>query len=404
MRVRRPLVRRIAIGGAAAIAVVVVAVFFRDASPDYDAIRGCTLPEAVPAVPVEQVAAPVEGVQLTPVADVERATVLLAWPDGSRVLVANRDGFVWLLDPASGVLSQVLDLSERIRLNAEGGIVGGALAPDGAHLYLHHTDVDGTSRILELATGPDGLLPASEREVLSLPHPALVHNGGAMAFGPDGYLYLGFGDGGGRPEDADRVASLEHLDGKLLRIDPRAGDGSGYEVPGDNPFADVADVDDARPEIWATGMRNPYRFAFDPATSELWVADVGEACYEEINVLEAGAAGVDLGFPRFEGNHEFLGGDVEGAQFPVLTYSHDEGCAVIGGVVTSDPRVPDLGGRFLFSDYCTGGLHWVRQGTDAAQRGTVGVEVEGVQSFGTGPAGETYVLTAQQVLRLDPVG
>lgn len=397
---RLAVVGRVAIAAVAAIAaVLVVERVVGDDGPDYEAIRDCTLPEAVPEVPIHEVAETTGGVVLTPIADVDRAIVLLPWVDRTRLLVANRDGHVWLLDPATGTLTEILDLSERIRLNAEGGIVGGAIDPQLAHLYLHHTDREGTSHILEFEAEPNGIVRASEREVMRQVHPALVHNGGALSFGPDGYLYIGFGDGGGRPEDAARVASLEHLDGKLLRIDPSVPTRVGFAVPRDNPYVDVAD---ARPEIWATGMRNPYRFAFDGETSDLWIADVGEACWEEINVLDPGAAGEDLGFPWFEGTHEFLGGDPKGEVFPVLTYSHDEGCAVIGGVVSSDPRLPELAHRFLYSDYCAGGLRWVARDAGGARHGTLAVEVEGVQSFGTGHRGETFVLTSKQVLRVDP--
>jgi len=391
--------RRLLAGALAAAVVAAVALLVaEDEGPDYEGIRGCTLPSVAPD-PVVAEGRSADGADLVVVSDIPRATVVAPWIDDRRLLVGNRDGFMWLLDPTSGTTTEIVDLSDRIVLNAEGGLIGAAVAPDGEHLYVHHTDLEGTSRLLEFGTTPDGVDLATERTVLTQRHPGLVHNGGALAFGPDGFLYLGFGDGGGRPADADRVASLEHLDGKILRIDPRPSGDNAYTIPPDNPFAGVSG---AREEIWATGLRNPYRFAFDPVTGDLWIGDVGETCYEELNLLEAGASGADLGFPRFEGTHEFLGGPRKGAIFPVLTYTHDEGCAVIAGVVVRDPALPWMAGQLLYGDYCGEGLRWVRRDGSATESGSVGVDVAGVQSFGVGPNDEVYVLTAQRVLQLVP--
>jgi glucose/arabinose dehydrogenase len=396
--------RRRSLAGAAAglaVAVALAVVVNRRGGPDYEAIRGCTLPAVAPGLAVDIEAAALGGIELVPVAEIERSTALVPWRDGRRVVLATRDGEVWLMEPDGQRRLRILDLTERTALMAEGGLIGLAVAPDGSHLYVHHTDLEGTSHILELRTTTDGVDVSSERELLAQEHPAQVHNGGAMTFGPDGYLYFGFGDGGGRPADAARVASLEELDGKVLRIDPAASGDSPYTIPDDNPFVDD---DGARPEIWLTGMRNPYRLSFDARTGDLWIGDVGEACYEEINVLEAGRGGEDLGFPRFEGTHEFLGGEIAGALFPIFTYTHDEGCALIAGSVVRDPALPALDGRFVYSDYCAGGIRWLQRSGERVMQGSLAVAVEGVQSFGTGPSGEVYVLTAARVLRLSPAG
>ncbi len=394
------LARRLLVAALAAGATVtVVALVVEPSGPDYDAIQTCRLPSVVPDPEVEVVAAPLTGVELQTVADIPRGTAVVGWPDGERLAVANRDGGVWLVSSAGGEPTQILDLSDRIVLNAEGGIVGMALAPDGEHLYTHHTDREGVSHVLEYATTDDGIDEATERQLLELPHPALVHNGGAMAFGADGDLYLGFGDGGGRPQDAARVADLGELDGKLLRIDPAPSGDDAYSVPADNP---LVDDEDARGEVWLTGLRNPYRFSIDPVSGDIWVGDVGEACYEEISVVDADQGGADLGFPRFEGTHEFLGGEVAGTVFPVYTYSHEDGCAVIAGEVVRDPALPMLAGRFVFSDYCAGGISWLERGADGVAKGTLDVAIEGVQSFGVGGGGEVYVLTATSVLQLVP--
>ena len=326
---------------------------------------------------------------------------MAALPDGVNALVATRAGHLHRLDLASGATERVLDLGERVLVGPEGGLLAVVVAPDGRFAYLHYTDHDNTSRIVEYRIDGPGVVAGSEREVLAVEHSEGVHNGGAMQFGPDGALYLGFGNGGNRRSDVARGADRNRLDGKLLRILPRPeGDGP-YGVPDDNPFVGDGGV---RPEIWATGVRNPWQFSFDAQTGDLWLGDVGSSCYEEIDVIPAGTGGADLGFPRFEAFHAFTEEEADDATFPVHAYRHGpEACAVIGGVVNRSPRIPGLDGAYLFADFCGERVQWLRRTADGVTVGTVAVAAPRIQSFARDLAGNVYVLSAELgVLRLDP--
>jgi hypothetical protein len=293
---------------------------------------------------------------------------------------------------------KLADLGERLGFFQEGGVLAIAVSPESGHAYVHYTDEDGTSRIIEFEIDGSGLALESEREVLAVEHPGRVHNGGAIAFGPDGYLYLGFGDGGEGAPDADRVDDLGKFDGKLLRIDPRPVNGAPYRVPPDNPYVDTAD---ARPEIWLTGVRNPWQFSFDRQSQDLWLGDVGSNCWEEIDHLVAGGRGADLGYPRYEAFHGFLAEEVDDSTFPLYAYSHDEGCALVGGVVVRSHDLPSLDGRYIFSDYCSRGVRWLEATSDGVMVGDLDVDVAAIQAFAEDAEGRVYLLSAADgVLRL----
>jgi len=367
--------------------------------PPYKAIATCTQP--LGATPPEVDEHPVESpVALELVAQLGQGTAMTTWTDAKQLLVAQRTGQVSLLDPETGSSELLLDWSDDLVLGEEGGLIGMALDPDGQHLYLHRTDADGTSEIVELGIDGDELDESTERVVLRQPHPGGLHNGGAMAFGPDETLYIGFGDGGGRPSDADRVASLEHWDGKILRIDPHERGDDPYTVPEDNPFAGQAD---ARPEIYFRGLRNPYQLTIDGATSTMWIGDVGELCFEEVDAVPLADAGADLGFPRFEAFHDFLGGEVGDARFPVYMVAHDDGfCALIAGLVSRDPALPELDEAFLVADLCSGTVQALRPDGKTVEVLDLGVKAEGAQAFGVDADGRAYVLTTAGVFRLVP--
>jgi len=199
--------------------------------------------------------------------------------------------------------------------------------------------------------------PASELILLTIAQPYANHNGGAVTFGPDGMLYVAMGDGGSGGDPQGNGQRLDTLLGKILRIDVKNPDATAaepYAVPDDNPYVGTAD---ARPEIWLTGLRNPWRIRFDVPTGDLWIGDVGQGAWEEVDVIRSSTAGgQNLGWNTMEGSQCFAADpcDTDGLTLPVAQYDHDSGCSIVGGVVAHDPAVPAVDGRYVFSDYCSG--------------------------------------------------
>jgi glucose/arabinose dehydrogenase len=341
-------------------------------------------------------------VRLVPVAELEQPVAMAVRPGERTLYVVEQVGRVRAirggqLDPAP-----VADISGQVTAGGEQGLLGLAFSPDGRYLYLHYTDREGDHQIAELTMSGRRADPGSQRSLLRIEDPYGNHNGGQLAFGPDGRLYIAFGDGGGGGDPLGSGQSLGTLLGKILRIDPRPAGGRAYRVPSDNPFVDR---DGARPEIWAYGLRNPWRFSFDAATGDLWIGDVGQNAYEEVDFEPAGSGGRNYGWNRREGRHPFSGGDrPDGAVDPVIEYGRDDGCTVIGGFVYRGRRIGGLRGAYLYGDYCSG---WVRaartrDGKVLEQR-DLGLEVPSLSSFGTDAAGELYALSlAGAVYRLAP--
>jgi glucose/arabinose dehydrogenase len=298
-------------------------------------------------------------------------------------VVAIRDGDV---DPRP-----VVDLSGEVSQGGEQGLLGIAFSPDGARLYTNHTDLDGNTRVTEWAMEGRRADPASRRQVLFVEQPFTNHNGGNLAFGPDGYLYIGLGDGGSAGDPMGNAQSLETLLGKMLRIDPRPGGGRPYRIPRDNPFAGRVG---ARPEIWAFGLRNPWRYSFDRETGDLWIGDVGQNAREEIDRQRASSGGGEnYGWDRLEGTEPFEGEPPRGAVPPVFDYGRDLGGTVIGGYVYRGSRIPGLGGAYVFGDLFNPELQALRvEGDDARVRG-LGVAVENLVSFGEDVSGELYAIS-----------
>ena len=343
------------------------------------------------------------------------STSLLVAERGGTVREAQRagDGFRFTDEP-------VIDLTAAVgSTDMERGLLGIAVAPDGEHLYVSYTEAShGDSRIDEYGlSGEDGSLradPDTRRQLVAIEQPFPNHNGGSLRFGPDGMLYAGFGDGGAADDPEGHGQARNTLLGKILRIDPSAPDG----IPADNPFVGGdADLSDAQPLIWATGLRNPWRIDFDPANGDLWIGDVGQNRIEEIDRLVAdgdrpAGYGANLGWDLFEGTERFESPDPapgpasEGPFVtPILTYSHDEGgCSVTGGVVVRDPRLAGLDGAFLYSDFCAGGVRAVRPSTgDSIDTADLGLEIGSVVSFARGHEGEVYVISMSDgVHRIDP--
>jgi glucose/arabinose dehydrogenase len=310
----------------------------------------------------------------------------LYFAEQKGVVVAVRDGKV---DP-----TPVLDISSGVAAGGERGLLGLAFSTDGSLLYVDYTDLHGDTHVTEFGMGENGRAdPASRREVLFVRQPYGNHNGGEVIFGPDGYLYVGLGDGGSEGDPQGNGQSLSTLLGKLLRIDPRRQAGRAYGIPSGNPFVGQAG---ARPEIWAYGLRNPWRFSFDRQTGDLWIGDVGGSQREEVDFQAADSkGGENYGWNRMEGSLLFEGDRPADAVLPIFEYSHDvPSCVVTGGYVYRGSEIPDLVGSYLFADFCVGRLMALRQeGGKVVQRRTFGVRIPVLSSFGEDRSGELYAIS-----------
>jgi glucose/arabinose dehydrogenase len=341
-------------------------------------------------------------VRLVQVAELQQPVAMAVRPGDRAVYVAEQTGAVRALRAGKVDPTPVVDISDQVTAGGEQGLLGLAFSPDGRFLYLNFTDTDGDSRVVELTMRGGRADPGSLRLLLRVEDPFANHNGGQLAFGPDRLLYIAFGDGGGGGDPEGNGQSLGTLLGKILRIDPRPAGGRPYRVPSGNPFVDRGG---ARPEIWAYGLRNPWRFSFDPATGDLWIGDVGQNAWEEVDHEPAGSGGRNYGWDRREGRHDFEGERPAGAVDPVIEYGREGGaCTVIGGSVYWGRRIPGLRGAYLYGDYCAG---WVRaarvRGGRVAEQRDLGLDVPGLSSFGVGPDGELYAMSLSgPVYRLAP--
>lgn len=324
--------------------------------------------------------------------------IAVAPGDFRAVYVVEKIGRVWAFIDGRRSDLPLLDISESVSRGFEQGLLGIAFHPDyqqNGRLFINYTDTRGDTRIEAYTVEPASRRadPASRRTILHIPQPAGNHNGGMLAFGPDGYLYIGSGDGGRFFDPSGNGQNLGTLLGKILRIDVDAGEP--YAVPPDNPF--VGDGG-ALPEIWAYGLRNPWRFSFDRATGDLYIADVGERSWEEVNVQPAGSAGGEnYGWSLAEGFACLESTSVcEAAPItpPIATYSHGSGrCSIAGGYVYRGSAIPGLVGRYVFGDYCTGTIWSVPAGTDGEGKTPEPLLESGgrISGFGEDHGGEIYV-------------
>lgn len=342
-------------------------------------------------------------VRLTEVARLDAPVTMAVRPGYDLLFVAQRGGRVMVVG-GGGVRLQPL-LEVETTTEGERGLLGLAFAPDGGHLYVSYTNLDGNSRLEEYAMGQGGadIDLGSRRTLLMVDQPFSNHNGGHVTFGPDGLLYVGLGDGGGAGDPMANAQNPNTLLGSILRIDPRAQGDAPYAIPADNPFAGGG----GRGEVFVYGLRNPWRFSFDQATGDLWIADVGQNAVEEVDLLPAGSAGgANMGWPALEGSRPFKGTPPPGAVAPVYDYTHDNGYSVTGGFVYRGTRIPGLQGAYVFGDLGTARL-WALAVADGKVAGRadlgVGVEEGTLVSFFEDPGGELYVVSiAGTVSRLDP--
>ncbi|MET8867116.1 PQQ-dependent sugar dehydrogenase [Nonomuraea sp. NPDC004580] len=330
--------------------------------------------------------------RFTEIATLEQPVAMAVREDDDRLYVAEQTGRLRTSDGAT-----VVDLSREVSTGNEQGLLGVAFHPSGRWLYLDWTDARGDTHVTEWAY--DGSKATARRDVLKVDQPYANHNGGQLAFGPDGHLYIALGDGGSGGDPEGNGQDLGTLLGKILRIDPRGDEP--YAVPRDNPFVGKSG---ARPEIWAYGLRNPWRFTFDRGSGDLWIGDVGQNAWEEVDREPAGSkGGANYGWNLREGRSPFRDGEAADLVEPVIVYSLQEGgnCSVIAGHVYRGTKIPWLRGHFLYGDFCAG---WVKAAPvdDLDAAADVG-KVEQLSSFGEGPDGELYALSLRGPLyRVDP--
>lgn len=334
--------------------------------------------------------------------------LLTAPPGDDRLFVVEQAGRIRIIENGLLRTDPFLDLSQTVNFIGEGGLLGLAFDPDYAttgRFWVHYTDAADAGAVVveryEVSEDPNAADAASAAEVLRIDKPTLSHNGGQLEFGPDGMLYISLGDGGEYEDPHGHAQNPGTLLGSILRIDVRTADS--YDIPPDNPFSSGG----GRPEVWAYGLRNPWRFAIDANSDLMFVTDVGQHEWEEINAVPAGTAPVNYGWNVMEAGHCFNAPtcDTGGLTEPVLEYSHSEGCSVIGGYVYRGERLTGLQGDYFFGDYCQGWIHSLRVVNGAVtdrhdwRVGFIGH----ILGFGQDDAGELYVLTTTgSVFRLEP--
>lgn len=319
--------------------------------------------------------------------------------DGSgRLFLVQRQGYVYELRNGEIDPTPFLDIHTLVETDFnEQGLLSIAFSPDFAQsreLYVNYTSKSGRGDtiVARYRVGDDGRAdPASAQTILQIDQPAANHNGGLLLFGPDGYLYIGTGDGGAAGDPWNNAERLDTLLGKLLRIDVVGQET--YAIPRGNPF-DPADGQKA--EIWAYGLRNPWRFSFDRLTGDLYIADVGQNTWEEVNFTPAGSrGGLHYGWDTMEGAHCFEppeGCDTSGKVLPVAEYDHGLGCSITGGYVYRGTRYPSLYGTYFFGDYCSGRIWGLRQHEGQWQLAELLDTNVLISSFAEDEEGELYVL------------
>ncbi len=331
--------------------------------------------------------------------------------DGSgRLFLVEQAGVIRLIEAGAVLPVPFLDVSDRVSCCGERGLLGLAFPPGFSvkgYFYINYTNPAGETVVsrVHLSGDPNRADPESEEVLLTIGQPYSNHNGGQIAFGPDGYLYIGMGDGGSAGDPQNNGQDPLTLLGAMLRIDVESGDAP-YGIPESNPFA----FDDAhQPEIWATGLRNPWRFSFDRVTGDLWIADVGQNSYEEVNFQPASSAGGEnYGWRIMEGSHCYdpIPCDSSGLVLPVAEYDHASGgCSVSGGHVYRGFRWPRLDGLYLYGDYCSGRIWALRGGPDDWETQELLNTGRSISAFGVDELGALYVLDygAGQVLAItDP--
>jgi glucose/arabinose dehydrogenase len=304
---------------------------------------------------------------------------MVAGPEPGALFVVEQEGRILTLRGSAPDPEPFLDIRDEVRSGGEQGLFALALHPgfpDDPRFYVHYSNRDGNTRVVEYRTADGGAVPF--RELLAVEQPYPNHNGGQLAFGPDGLLYLGLGDGGAGFDPEGRSQNLATPLGKLLRLD--------------------VDHLGAEWEIAANGLRNPWRFSFDRETGDLWIGDVGQDRWEEVDFVAAGTPWpLNFGWDVYEGDEEVEDGALRGAGelvFPITAYAHDVGCSITGGFVYRGSDIPSLHGRYLYGDFCSGTVWSLRaEGGEAADLRRERVSVSNLTSFGEDGEGELYLVS-----------
>ena len=323
--------------------------------------------------------------------------------DERRLFIVERGGRIRIVRDGVLLPTPFLDIGGRVSSGGEQGLLGMAFHPDyeaNGFFYVDYTDTSGDTKVVRygVSSDPDRAEAGPDVTILSVAQPFPNHNGGLVAFGPDGMLYVGLGDGGSSGDPRGNGQDPSTLLGSLLRVDVDAA--SPYAVPPDNPFVGEPS---ARPEVWAYGLRNPWRFSFDRQTGDLYIGDVGQGAREEISFQPAASAGGEnYGWNVMEGTACFEppnGCDASGLTPPVLDYPHGEGCSVTGGHVYRGADFPELRGRYFYADFCATWIRSLRiedgEAVDVQDHTQQLGPVEGVSSFGEDARGELYVVSLE---------
>lgn len=341
-------------------------------------------------------------VRLLKLGDFEQPTYLAAPRGDRRRFVVEREGRIRVVKRGRTLGRPFLDIADEVSTGGESGMLSLAFAPDyssSGRFFVYYTDLQGFLTIAQFRrsqANPDRAAPGSRRTVMRVPHPRPNHKGGQLQFGPDGLLYAAFGDGGGGGDPDENAQSLGRILGKMVRIDPRPG--GGYSIPAGNPFRRRAG---ARGEIYAYGLRNPYRFSFDRRTGALTIGDVGQSAVEEIDYVPSPGGGrpprggYNFGWDVFEGRQSYEGGSAPGHVPPVIAHSQGAGfCSIIGGYVIRDRSLGrGWSGRYVYGDFCNSALRLaaLRRGSAPTRRS--GLQVRGLVSFGEDGQGRVYAVS-----------
>ncbi len=326
--------------------------------------------------------------------------VYLTHAQDTRLFIVEQAGRIRIFENNLLQPQVFLDISHLTKAGGERGLLGLAFHPnyqDNGFFFVNYTDTNGDTQIAryQVSDIPNQANPDSGKIILSIDQPYGNHNGGMIAFGKDGYLYIGMGDGGSGGDPQNHAQNLDSLLGKILRIDVDNGDP--YTVPSDNPFVNQ---ENAQPEIWSYGWRNPWRFSFDRQTGDLWVGDVGQGSYEEISFQASGQSGDNYGWRIMEGTYCYKPKDCTKDNLiqPIFEYGHSEGSSITGGYRYRGESIPNLQGAYVFGDFASGRL-WIGQENNGSWQSTEVLDTDyNISSFGEDASGELYLLDYKGVV------
>jgi glucose/arabinose dehydrogenase len=353
-----------------------------------------------------------QDVALQPIATGLNQPVALTHAGDTRLFITEQIGTVRIYDALGLRAAPFLDIRSIVLAEGERGLLSVAFHPqyrNNGIFFVYYTNQNGDNNLAryKVTSDPDRADAASGAVLLTIPHPTFAnHNGGQLQFGPDGFLYIGTGDGGSGGDPNNNAQNLNQLLGKILRID--VDHGSPYAIPSSNPFATRPG---ARGEIWAYGVRNPWRFSFDRITGDLWIGDVGQDAFEEVDFQAATSiGGENYGWRKMEGQHCYNPSSNcvdAGVVFPLLEYSHAGGaCSISGGYRYRGTQIPSLKGAYLYGDYCTGTISKAEQSGTNWLSSTLFATTLRISAFGEDLSGELYVMDVAKgiVYKIAPRG